>query len=557
MLIPGHPPSRARRALCAVGLAATLVACGSPHHRGPPPSNDIDEMRFREYVRTLSSEEYEGRKPGTPGEDKTVAFITAQFHRLGLKPASGESYAQSVPLVEIRAGADATLSVSGGRGALLPLGYGNDMLVFSPRATPSALLARSELVFVGYGIVAPEYHWNDYQGTSVRGKTVLVLLGDPGTASRNPGVFKGLSASAYGSWSYKLSEAARQGAAGVLLLYDAKLLGFGWSAVRNTWGGARLESPAVADDASTPAIEAWLSAEAGRNLIAQAGLDFTALADAASRPGFKGVPTGLKVSAEVHSTVRRFNSTNLVGVLPGSGGARRHEYVLYTAHWDGLGRDSSGALLPGAEDASGVAGLLVLAQSFQRTRPAPERSVAFIALTGGAPGLLGSRYYVENPLIALDQTAGVINVDALHQGGPTRDVVIFGAGNSELEDMARAAALLQGRDVRAEPHPEEGLYYTSDQINFALHGVPALEFKAGIDDSARGPEYGLGQLDDFMAHRYRQSADKYDEWKVGGALEDLKLYFQVGERLATTRRFPRWYPDSEFSASHVRAAASE
>jgi Zn-dependent M28 family amino/carboxypeptidase len=246
-----------------------------------------------------------------------------------------------------------------------------------------------------------------------------------------------------------------------------------------------------------------------------------------------------------------------VGVLPGSDRSRRHEYVLYTAHWDGLGRDASGVLLPCAEDASGVAGLLVLAQSFQRTRPPAERSVAFVALTGGETGLLGSRYYVENPVIPLDQTAGVINLGDLHQGGPTRDVVIFGAGNSELEDMARAAALLQGRDVRPEPHPEEGLYYASDQINFALRGVPALEFKAGIDDSARGPEYGLGQLDDFMAHRYRQPDDRYDEWKLGGALEDLKLYYQVGERLAATRRFPRWYPDSEFSASHGQAAASE
>ena len=557
MFIPsyGHPSFRARRALFAVCLAASLAACSSSHHRGgPPPSNDIDEMRFREYIRTLSSEEYGGRQPGTPGEDKTVAFITAQFHRLGLKPASGESYAQPVPLVEIRAGADATLSASGGRGALLPLGYGSDMLVFSPRATPIASLAQSELVFVGYGIVAPEYHWNDYQGTSVRGKTVLVLLGDPGTGSRDPGLFKGPSMSAYGSWSYKLSEAARQGAAGVLLLHDAKLLGFGWNALRNTWGGARLESPAVADGATTPAIEAWLTAEAGRNLIAQAGLDFIALGNAASRPGFKPVATGLKVSAEVHSTVRRFSSTNLVGVLPGS---RRHEYVLYTAHWDGLGRDASGALLPGAEDASGVAGLMVLAQSFQRTRPAPERSVAFVALTGGEMDLLGSRHYVENPVIPLDQTAGVINLDDLHQGGPTRDVIIFGAGNSELEDMARAAALLQGRDVGPEPHPEEGLYYASDQISFALHGVPALEFKAGVDDSARGPQYGLGQLDDFMAHRYRQAGDRYDEWKLGGALEDLKLYYQVGERLAATRRFPRWYPESEFSASHARGTGSE
>jgi Zn-dependent M28 family amino/carboxypeptidase len=552
------PPRR--RALALSCLAAALAAaCGSPHHRGPPPSSDIDEPRYREDVRTLASDEFEGRKPGTGGEDKALAFITAQFHRAGLKPASGESYAQAVPLVEIRPGADATLALHGGRGALLPLGYGSDEILWSPRAAPTAALAQSDLLFVGYGIVAPEYHWNDYAGANVHGKTVLVLLGDPGYGSRNPGVFKGLSMSAYGSWSYKIEEATRQGAAGVLLLFDPGLLGFGWAAVRDTWMGARLESPAVADGANTPAIEAWLTGEAGRGLFAQAGLDFNALESAAARPGFKAVATGLKVDAEVHNTVRRFNSSNLIGVVPGSGGGRRHEYVVYITHWDGLGRDASGAVLSGAEDnASGVAGLLVLAQSFARTRPPPERSVAFIAFTGGEAGLIGSRYYVENPVIPLDQMAGVIDVDDLHVGGPTRDAVIYGSGNSELEDMARAAALLQGRDVRPEPHPEQGLYYRSDQINFALHGVPALDLKAGIDDSARGPQYGLGQLDDYMAHRFRQPGDKYSEdWKVGGALEDLRLYYQVGNRLAATRRFPRWYPDSEFSAGHIRAAAAE
>jgi Zn-dependent M28 family amino/carboxypeptidase len=549
-------PSRAR-AIWLGCAAATLAGCGSPQHRGPPPSSDVDEFRYREGVRTLSADDFGGRRPGGAGEDKTVAFITAQFRRVGLKPASGESYVQSVPVVEISSGADATLSLQGGRGALVPLGYGSDVVVFGPRAAPTAALAQSELLFVGYGIVAPEYRWNDYAGVDVRGKTVLVLLGDPGYGSRDPAVFKGLTMSAYGSWSYKVEEATRHGAAGVLLLFDPGLLGFGWTAVKNTWGGARVESPAVADGADTPAIEAWLTAEAGRGLFAQAGLDFGALKNAAARPGFKAVATGLKVSAEVHSTVRRFDSSNLVGVLPGSG--HRHEYVVYTAHWDGLGRDASGAVLSGAdEDASGVAGLLVLAQSFARTRPPPDRSVAFIAFTGGESGLLGSRYYVEHPVIPLDQMAGVINLDELHLGGPTRDVVIYGAGNSEIEDTARAVALLQGRDLRPDPHPEQGLYYASDQISFATHGVPALALNAGIDDAARGPEYGLAQLDDYRAHRLRQPGDKYSEdWKVGGAIEDLRLYYQVGERIAATRRFPRWYPDSEFSANRLRATAGE
>jgi len=255
--------------------------------------------------------------------------------------------------------------------------------------------------------------------------------------------------------------------------------------------------------------------------------------------------------------VRRFDSPNVIAVAPGSG--HRHEYVVYCAHWDGLGRDPSGAVLSGAvEDATGVAGLLVLAQSFAHTRPAPDRSIVFIAFTAGEPDLLGSRYYVENPAIPLDQTAGAIDLDALRVGGRTRDLVILGSGNSELEESARAAALLQGREVRPEPHPEQGLYYSSDDINFARHGVPALYVKAGIDDSARGPQYGMTQWDEYMAQRYRQAGDKYSEdWDIAGAIEDLALYRLVGDRLAATRRFPRWYPDSEFSADHSRAAAGD
>ena len=516
------------------------------------PSLDMQEMTFRQDVRLLSSDEYQGREPGTAGEDKTVAFLTAQFRRFGLKPASGESYVQQVPLIETRAEAEPVISVGGGRGALLPLHYGKDVVLWTLRPEPVAALAQSELVFVGYGIVAPEYHWNDYAGVDVRGKTVLVLLGDPGHGSKNPGVFKGETMSAYGLWSYKLREAARRGAAGVLLVYDEDALGYGWQAVRNTWGGAQLELASAAQG-SEPAIAGWLSADAGRALISQAALDYGALAAAAARPGFKAVAMGLRVSAELHASVRRFNSANVIGVLPGSG--HRKEFVLYTAHWDGLGHDAGGAVLGGAvDDASGVAGLLVLAQSFARSRPAPDRSIAFIAFTAAEPNLLGSRYYVENPVIPLDQIAGAIDLDDLHIGGRTRDVSMLGAGNSELEDIVRPTALLQGREVRPEPHPEQGRYYSSDGVNFARHGVPAVYVRAGIDDAALGPQFGRAQLDDYMAHRYRQAGDKYsDSWNVAGTLEDLALYRQVGEHLASMRRFPRWYPESEFSAERGAA----
>jgi Zn-dependent M28 family amino/carboxypeptidase len=549
---------RLHRAFWAAGcLTAALVGCAPHSPRQAAPPLDLEEMRFRANLRALTADDLEGRRPGTPGGQKTVDYLVAQFRKFGLKPGHGDDYVQPVPLLEIHAAADTTLTIDGGRGALLPLRQGTDMVLWTPRTREAAALAHSDLVFVGYGIEAREYHWDDYAGIDVHGKTVLVLAGDPGYGSRNPGVFKGLALSAYGRWSYKIEEAERHGAAAVLLIHDPGTLGFGWNAVRNTWMGGHFELASTAAKADGPALEGWLTGSAGRALFSQAALDYGALVAAAARPGFKAVNMGLTVSGDLHTEVHRLDSPNVIGVVPGSG--HRHEYVLYCAHWDGLGRDPGGAVLSGAvADASGVAGLLLLAQTFAHTRPAPDRSIVFVAFTAAEPDLLGSLYYVENPVIPLDQTAGAIDLDALRFGGRTRDVVILGSGNSELEEQVRATALLQGREVRPEPHPEQGLYYSSDDVNFARHGVPALYVKAGIDDAARGPQYGMTQWDEYMAQRYRQAGDKYSEdADVAGAIEDLALYRQVGDRLAATRRFPRWYPDSEFSADHSHAASGD
>jgi Zn-dependent M28 family amino/carboxypeptidase len=529
-----------------------LVGCAG--HRGPPPSTDIDEAGFRDHVRVLAADDFEGRKPGTRGEEKTVAYLVDQFRKLGLKPGNGESYLQQVPLVEILAGGDTALSVSGRSGAR-PLTYAKDMVIWTKRAVPEAALQQSELVFVGYGIVAPEYQWNDYAQADVRGKTVVVLLNDPGHATQDPRVFKGDTMTSYGRWAYKFEEAARRGAAGVLLIHDTAAAGYGWNVVVNSWTGAQLESAANDAVAGRAAIEGWITFDAGRALFAQAGLDFTGLVAAAARPGFKAVAMGLKVDAQVHNTLRHLNSPNVVALLPGT--KRKREYVIYSAHWDHLGRappEGTGAIFSGAVDnASGVAGLLMLAQSLARTQPSADRSILFLALTAEEQGLLGSAYYVDNPLVPLRDTAGVLNLDTLHIGGPTRDVVIFGYGNSELEEYFHAAAQLQGRELHPEPRPGLGMYFSSAQFNFARRGVPALYAGAGIDDSARGPAWGQAQLDDYMTYRYHQAGDKYSaDWDVRGTLDDLRLYYEVGNRLARTHRFPRWYPNSEFRASRER-----
>jgi len=527
-------------------MGLLLGSCAD--QRVPPPSTDIDEIAFRTHVSVLASDDFEGRRPGTAGEEKTVAYLLEQFRKLGLKPGNGESFLQQVPMVEILAGADASLSIAGPKGTVT-LANGRDVVMWTKRAVPEVRLAQSELVFVGYGIVAPEYGWNDYADIDVHGKTVVVLLNDPGYASKDPKLFKGGAMTSYGLWSYKVEEAARQGAGGVLLVHDAGAAGYGWNVVENTWTGPQLELSSADGNAGRAAIEAWIAGDAARALFARAGLDFSESSAAAARAGFKAVPMGLHLDATLHNSLRQFASPNVIAVLPG--GSRRRETVMYVAHWDHLGTDparSGHRIFNGAIDnATGVAGLLTVAQSFARTKPPADRSIVFVALTGGESGLLGSQYYAANPIYPLRETAAVLDLDTLRIGGPTRDVIVFGFGNTDLEGTARSVALLQGRELGPDPMPELGRYLQSDSISFARASVPVLYAQGGLDDSARGPVWGRTQLEDYIAHRYRQPGDQYStDWDVRGTLDDLSLYYEVGNRVARSKRFPRWYPNSEY-----------
>lgn len=543
--------------LCVLAALGLLLTACSVQPKVPPPTTDIDETVFRNHLRMLASDDFEGRKPGTPGEEKTVAYLVEQFHKLGLKPGNGDSYLQSVPMVEILAAGDASLSITGHMGAVR-FAYGKDMVIWTKRAVSETELKGSDLVFVGYGIVAPEYAWNDYAGVDVHGKTVVVLVNDPGYAAKDPKIFKGGAMTSYGRWSYKIEEAVRQGAAGVLLIHDGDALGYGWSVIQNAWTGAQLELAAADGNAGRAAVEGWIQKDAARALFAAAGLDLAASTAAAAHAGFRAIPMGIQADATLHDSVRQFTSSNVIALLPG--GKRHHEVVLYTAHWDHLGRDLARPghnIFNGATDnASGVAGLLAVALSFTRTHPAADRSIVFLALTGGESGLLGSQYYVENPVFPLRETAAVLNLDTLNRGGPTRDVTVYGFGNTDLEEYARAMALLQGRVVSPDPTPELGLYFRSDNFIFAQANVPALYAKGGFDNTARGPAWGRAQLDEYMTQHYRQPSDQYSaDWDVRGALEDLTLYYEVGFRVASMRRFPRWYPNSEYRESRERRTA--
>jgi len=548
---------RVSRLLVVLTVLGLLPAC-SLNPKEPPPSTDIDDTAFGDHVRALASDDFQGRKPGTPGEDKTVAYLIENFRKLGLKPGNGTSYVQQVPLVQITAGADTTLTVSGAGGSR-NLVFGKDMVIWTKRAVPEINVAHSEMVFVGYGIVAPEYSWNDYANLDVHGKTVVVLANDPGYASKDPTVFKGGAMTEYGRDAYKVEEAARQGAQGVLLIHDAAAMGYGWEAVQATWSGAQFELQAADGNAGRAAIEGWLQNDAARALFEAAGIEFARTAVAAAHPGFKAVPLNLRVDATIHNAIRAFNSQNVLAIWPGR---KSHEYVLYTAHWDSLGSDAARPghnIFNGAVDnATGIAGLLSLAQSFKRTiDPKPDRSIAFLATTAAQPNLLGSQYYVENPILALRETLAVINVDMLLNGGRSRDVSILGFGNSDLEESVRAEALLQGREAHPDPNPQYGLYFRSDSYSFAHRGVPVLYTQAGIDSAARGPVWGKAQIEDYFARRFRQPSDQYAaDWDVGGAVTDLTLDYRMGIRIASSRRFPRWYPNSEFRTSHHRANPS-
>jgi Zn-dependent M28 family amino/carboxypeptidase len=544
------------------GLLLLLTAC-TVRSPVPPPSTDIDETAYRDAIWMLASDQFEGRRPGSPGADKTVAYLADRFRKLGLKPGDGTgktaTFLQQVPLIEITPGAEASLSILGQSGSR-PLKVGQDAVIWSKRAVPELQLQRSEMVFLGYGTVAPEYSWDDYAGTDVHGKTVVVLAGDPGVAAKDPAVFKGTSLTEYGRWEYKVEEAARHGAAAVLLVHDAAVLGYGWSAVQNTWGGAQFELAADDGYASRAAIEGWLQLDTLRGVFADAGLDFAATMAAAARPGFKALPMRSKVDATLHNSIRPFNSQNVVALLPG--GKRKQEYVLYTAHWDGLGVAATGtghAVFYGAVDnATGAAGLLALAQSFVRTKPVADRSIVFLASTAGESGQLGAIFYAENPLFPLRRTAAVIGVDGLLPGGHARDLAVFGNGNSDVEDTARAVALLQGRETHPDPFPQLGLYFRSDSFTFAHYGVPALLAQSGTDDAARGPAWGRAKREDYLANRYHQPSDVYSpDWNVVGALDDLNLYYEVGLRVANARRFPRWYPNSQFRGSRRHDSGPE
>lgn len=538
------------RALFLPPVAIALIAAA-------PESPSIKLQTLKDVTKTLSADDMEGRAPATPAEDKATTYIVERFKAAGLKPGNNGTWFQDVPLVEITSQNVSPLVFTGGK-APVKLDYRRDMVIATYQVTPKTEVKDSDVVFVGYGIDAPERGWNDYAGIDVKGKTVIILVNDPDWQTTTlDGPFGGRAMTYYGRWTYKYEEAARQGAAAAIIVHDTEPAAYGWGVVQSSWTGPQLEQDTPGDHMDQSKAIGWIQKPAAEALFASAGKDFAALVAAAKIKGFRAVPLGVKASVGWTNTIRRQASKNVVGILPGT--ERANEIVLYSAHWDHLGHCDAvkgDDICNGAVDnASGVAALVALAEA-NANAGAAKRSQVFLAVTAEESGLLGSKFYAENPVYPLNKTVGGVNMDALKIYPKTRDFVITGAGKSELEDMVRPMIEAQGRHIAPEPSPERGYYYRSDHFSFAKLGVPMLDGSAGEDLVVGGPAAGKAASDDYNDNRYHKPQDEYDPaWDWGAAMQDVSLYYTMGRALADGSGWPNWYPTAEFRTIRDKSRA--
>jgi Zn-dependent M28 family amino/carboxypeptidase len=509
------------------------------------------------HIRMLSSDDFEGRAPATRGEDLTVRYLADEFRKLGLKPGHPDgSFIQKVPLMGITS--EAHVSILAG-GKKLALALPGDGLATSRRFEPEIRVNDSEMVFVGYGIVAPEYGWDDFKGVDVRGKTIVVLVNDPAIpdpadpAKLDEKLFKGRAMTYYGRWTYKYEIAAEKGAAAALIVHETGPAGYPFLVIIASHGRENFDLQSADRNAGRVPVQGWLTLSKAKEFFAQAGHDFEALKQAALKRDFKPVSLGARASFEIKNKLRPVASQNVIAKLEGSDAKLKNEYVVYTAHWDHIGRNEklegdqvfNGAL----DNASGTAGLLELADAFTRLKTPPKRTVLFLAVTAEEKGLLGAKYYAEHPLYPLERTLANLNMDGLNPWGRTRDVEVIGHGNSTLEALLQTAAAAQGRITTADTGPEKGRFYRSDHFEFSKLGVPALYLKSGIDFIGKPSGFGKQKTDEYTDRDYHKVTDEIKpDWDFSGAVEDLQLLLEVGWRVAEGSDWPEWKPGSEFKA---------
>ena len=520
------------------------------------PELSVETMKS--ITEELSSDAYEGRAPGTAGEEKTLALLTKKFADAGLEPGNGDSWYQDVPLVGITATKTSPLTIKG-KDANLSFNFGSDFVFTSYQEQAKIDITDSEMVFVGYGITAPERGWNDYEDVDVKGKTVVILVNDPdfGTDSLE-GEFGGRAMTYYGRWTYKYEEAARQGAAAAIIIHDTDPAAYGWNVVESSWTGEQFYAQSSDGGASQTKANGWIQKDAAAKIFAAAGQDLTAQMAAAKKKGFKAVPLGLTASASLENTIKKTNSKNVVGILKGA--KRPDEYVIYTAHWDHLGRckpapDGDDICNGAVDNATGTAALVALAEAHVKAG-APDRSIIFLAVTAEESGLLGSKYYADNPVYPLDKTVGGVNMDAFGMAGPAKNVVVVGKGKSQLDRYLESALTADGRVAEAEPTPEKGFYYRSDHFSFAKLGVPMIYFEGGEDLLEGGREAGEAISLDYTENKYHGPKDEYNpDWNWDGVMSDLKVYYTVARMLAMTEDWPNWNDGDEFRSIRDKSRA--
>ncbi len=535
-----------------------VVGCRQLRRTGPEEAASvISQEGLLAHIRALASDEFEGRLPGTRGEELTVNYLIDQFRRLGLEPGMPDgSWVQEVPLVGYQSNTQFELLARGRRLSWSPV---EDYVAASRRFVPDISVENSEIVFVGYGVVAPEYQWNDYKDVDVRGKTLLMLINDPPVpdpkdpSKLDPALFRGPAMTYYGRWTYKYEIASAKGAAAALIVHETGPAGYPWQVVQRSWGGENFDVDRPDGNRDRVPVEGWISEARARELFGQCGLNFEELKRAAVRRDFRPVPLPARASFRVKNTLRRVRSRNVLAKLTGRDPKLRHEYVIVTAHWDHLGKDDKlqgDQVFNGAVDnASGVAMLLEIAKACKQLAPAPKRTILFIGLTAEEQGLLGAKHYAEHPPYPLQKTVAVINIDSANPWGRTRDIAVVGWGNSTLDELVQQVATQQGRVVKPDPEPEKGFFYRADHFEFAKQGVPALYTHTGTDYIGKPPDFGKRKREEFTAKHYHQPSDEIQpDWDLSGAVEDARLLFQVVYELANRPQWPEWKPGAEFKA---------
>ena len=511
--------------------------------------DSITASILHKHIAILASDEFGGRAPFSEGEKKTLDYLENEFRSMGLEPGSGDSYLQAVPLYSTTITSSPVLLIKGGSG---PQHFSapEQFVVRNPRVTAGVNLTNIEIVFAGYGISAPEYGWNDYENLDVKGKLVIVLVNDPGYATRNLRLFNGNAMTWYGRWPYKYDEATRHGATGVLVVHETGAAGYPWGTLESSIPLPNFITGSATAEKSL-ALEGWITTETARAVFSQAGLDFDELKEAAKQRGFTG--RSLELTADIAFSTRVLQRASYNAIAGLTGSMRPDEAIIYTAHWDHIGTDPNigegDNIYNGAADnASGVAGVLAIAEAFSRLKHPPQRSVYFLFLTAEEKGLMGARYYVQNPIIPLNKTVAVINFDFINLIGPTEDLKVIGMGKSDLDSyLSRHAPDLE---LTPDPRPEAGFYYRSDHFEFAKAGVPALFTQGGIRHKEHGATRGLEAHDEYVSKHYHRPTDEYQPgWDLRGAERDMKLMFKIGQDLADSDAWPNWKEADEFRAT--------